>query len=488
MSFPRRRESSETLDGLARQVVQTPRNGFFGATVSESLDSRLRGNSGRAVAREAFHLLTWRGMPTSPELLRLKARYVFPIAGPPIADGVVTIRGERIETVGPANVAERATRGDEIVDLGNVALLPGLVNAHTHLEASDLTAPLGKAGMAFPQWIRRVIAHRAGGAFDAQAAIVQGLAECLRCGTTTVGEIAVAPWSKTTAGVAQIDAVAFLELMGLSEQATQAQLEVARAYLQDPSPPAGECSVRGAQLRRGLSPHAPYTAGLPLVAGAVELASRTNAPVAMHLAESPEELEFLQTGEGPFRELLEDRGKWLPGAIRPGTRPLEYLRLLAAAPRALVIHGNYLDDEEIAFVAAHAERMSVVYCPRTHAYFGHARHPLSRLLQAGASVCLGTDSRGSNPDLSLLAELRFVARQFLELSPARVLEMGTCNGARALGFETAGIDAVGTIGTGQLANLMAVALPDRDESDPHSLVLDSELPAMATWIRGRRVV
>ena len=467
-------------------------------------------------------------MSSQPEFLRLKARYVFPIAGPPLADGIVTIRGQRIESVDSAAASAGSQAADGVIDLGNAALLPGLVNAHTHLEASDLPAPLGTAGMAFPRWIRRVIEHRASRTFDPQAAIVQGLAECVRGGTTTVGEIAVAPWTEATAGAARIDAVVFRELMGLSAEAARAQLVGAREYLQDgaespltpnpspavgrgekrfaaPYPPAGEPSqilshpvgealikpsplvgegrVRGTQIRRGLSPHAPYTAGLMLVAGAVELACREAVPVAMHLAESPEEIEFLQTGEGPFRELLVDRGKWLPGSIRPGTRPLDYLRLLAAAPRALVIHGNYLDDEEIALVAAHAARMSVVYCPRTHAYFGHARHPLARLLQAGVNVCLGTDSRGSNPDLSLLEELRFVARHFPEISPARVLELGTCNGAQALGC-----DEVGAIAAGKHANLMAVALPDRDESDPCMLLLDSNQPAIATWVRGKRVV
>jgi aminodeoxyfutalosine deaminase len=427
------------------------------------------------------------GMPPAPELLRLKARYVFPIAGPPLADGLVTIRGERIESIGPATRSSSRGLAGNVVDLGNAALLPGLVNAHTHLEASDLPAPLGEANMAFPQWIRRVIEYRAGGTFDAQASIVQGLAECVRCGTTTLGEIAVAPWTEATASSAQIDVVAFLELMGLSEQVAQSQLNLAREYLREPSSLAGEGSARGQRFRRGLSPHAPYTAGLTLVAGTVELARSADVPVAMHLAESPDELEFLATGAGPIRTLLEDRGKWLPDAVRPGAGPLEYLRLLAAAPRSLVIHGNYLDDEEIAFVAAHAARMSVVYCPRTHAYFGHGRHPLARLLHAGANVCLGTDSRGSNPDLSLLEEMRFVARHFPELPPPRVLGLGTCNGAQALGFETAGMHAVGTIGVGQGADLMAVALPDRDEPDPHLLVLDSELPAIATWVQGRRV-
>ena len=124
----------------------------------------------------------------------------------------------------------------------------------------------------------------------------------------------------------------------------------------------------------------------------------------MHLAESPEEMEFLHSGGGPLREFLLERGcsasEGTPAARFP--RPLDYLRRLAEAHRALVIHGNYLNDEEIAFLAANAARMSVVYCPRSHDWFAHDEYPLQKMLAAGATVALGTDGRCSTPDLSLL--------------------------------------------------------------------------------------
>ncbi len=146
---------------------------------------------------------------------------------------------------------------------------------------------------------------------------------------------------------------------------------------------------------------------------------RTIVPVAMHLAESREELDLLRDGTGPFQDLLDERSMWDPQAIPLGSRPLDYLRMLADAPRALVIHGNYLDDEELAFLGANRERMSLVYCPRTHAYFFHPPYPLGRALAAGVHVALGTDSRASNPDLSLLEEMRFVCAPILQLAPPR---------------------------------------------------------------------
>jgi cytosine/adenosine deaminase-related metal-dependent hydrolase len=218
-----------------------------------------------------------------------------------------------------------------------------------------------------------------------------------------------------------------------------------------------------------------------LFAGLVSLAAAAGAPIAFHLAESPEELQLLAAGGGPFRDLLESLGPWSPTAIPLGTRPMDYLRRLAdARVRALVIHGNYLDPEEIALLAHARERMSVVYCPRTHAYFGHARHPLPRLLEAGAKVAVGTDSRASNPDLSVLEELRLVAREFPELPPETVLALGTLRGAEALGQA----DRIGSLVPGKFADLAIVALPDRDARDPHELLFDSSLPVFKIMFRG----
>ena len=149
-------------------------------------------------------------------------------------------------------------------------------------------------------------------------------------------------------------------------------------------------------------------------------------PVALHLAETREELELLQSGTGPFVPMLQSFDAWHPDVIPRGTRPLDFLRALGQAHRALVIHGNYLNSEEITFLAALAARMSLVYCPRTHAYFGHEPYPLASLLAAGVNVAVGTDSRASNPDLDLWEELRYLQRHFGDaVAPADVLRMAT---------------------------------------------------------------
>jgi cytosine/adenosine deaminase-related metal-dependent hydrolase len=262
----------------------------------------------------------------------------------------------------------------------------------------------------------------------------------------------------------------FFELIGLKAARIESALERAREVLMSPG-----------DWRMGLSPHAPYTVHPELFAKLVALAAERNAPLAFHLAESLEELELLRSHSGPFLTLLKELDAWDEGAIPLGTRPLDYLRVLATAPRVLVIHGNYLDAEEIAFLAAHRERMAVVYCPRTHAYFAHARYPLPQLLAAGVRVGLGTDSRASNPDLNLLEEMRLVARRFAAMSPADVLKLGTIDGATAMGCE----QDCGSLMLGKFANLAVVKLPDREAKDPHELLFDSAEPVVKTFYRGR---
>lgn len=403
-----------------------------------------------------------------PASIAFKARFVFPVSGPPLAGGVVTIAGDRITAVG------RSPDGPcEIEDLGNVAILPGLVNAHTHLEFSDIPRPLGEPGMIFPEWIRRVVKFRRGRASDPRTAVRRGLEECLTAGTTALAEIAQGDWPREEFENWPIEATVFLEAIGLAPERAAAKLDEARKHL---------ASASGEHIRPGLSPHAPYTVHPELFAELVSLAANANAPIAFHLAESPEELELLATGGGPFRDLLESLGAWNPTALPLGTRPLDYLRRLAdARVRALVIHGNYLDAEEISLLAKARERMSVVYCPRTHAYFAHARHPLPRLLAAGANVAIGTDSRASNPDLSVLEELRWIAREFPELPPETILELGTLRGAQALGQA----DRIGSLVPGKLTDLAIVALPVREARDPHELLFDSPLPVVKTIYRGK---
>jgi cytosine/adenosine deaminase-related metal-dependent hydrolase len=213
------------------------------------------------------------------------------------------------------------------------------------------------------------------------------------------------------------------------------------------------------------------------------LAVRQQLPIAMHLAESREELQLLRENAGPFRELLEARSMWDSQVYASGYEPLDLLKVLAHAPRALVVHGNYLAHQEIEFIADRRGQMSIVYCPRTHAYFGHAAYPLSKMLDAGVQLAVGTDSRASNPDLSLLSELRFMAQTYQDVAPQQILSLGTLGGAEALGLA----DLVGSLVPGKLANLTAIECEHFRQSPLAAVLFGAAMPQQ-TWLRGKMIV
>jgi len=404
----------------------------------------------------------------------LQARWVLPIEGPPIAGGVVTIAEGRIVAVG-----KRDPDGGPVLDLGDVALLPGLVNVHTHLEFSQLEKPLGKPGMALPDWIRLVIAGRQHANRNPSAAVEAGLQQSSRHGVTTIGEIATGEfYGSSSAEFPQ--QILFQEVIGFSAARSESVLAEVQQRLQNNRASTSWQSTCITAL--GLSPHAPYTVHPQLLERLVDLACQQHLPIAMHLAESPEELEFLASASGPFRDILVERSMWDDKAIPQGTKPLDYLKMLARAPRSLAVHGNYFSNEEIQFLSEQRDRMSVAYCPRTHYYFDHSEYPLEKMLSAGVQVALGTDSRASNPDLSLLEEMRFVARRYPKISPSQILELGTLSGAQALGMA----DEVGSLAPGKWANLIAVPC-DAGEMKPEAAILHNSRAATQTWLRGKSV-
>jgi cytosine/adenosine deaminase-related metal-dependent hydrolase len=419
----------------------------------------------------------------------LRARHVFPVTSPPLSDAYVSISNGRITSVG-----QRLPDGP-VTDLGDVAIVPGLVNAHTHLEFSDLDRPLGTQGIDFADWIPLVIQHRQerisqvtpsddSGSdrppiSDSQDAVAAGLAECLRHGVTCVGDIAAPHESSIdSSGYPEPSpsVTVFRELIGLSDERAATELEAARSHL------AGQ-HWTSAEIRPGLSPHAPYTVAPDLLAQVVRLAAESRVPVTMHLAESFAEIELLASHCGSLVDLLTQMDVWEPAAVPRGIRPLDYLKYLAEAQRALVVHGNFLDDEEVEFLAERRDSMSLVYCPRTHAYFDHGVYPLAARLAAGANVCLGTDSRASNPDLSILAEMRFVALNQANVAPGTILEMATRNGARALGQA----DQAGSLEVGKTADLTVLRLPEQAATDPHELLFDPTCEVEAIYRGGRRI-
>ena len=401
-----------------------------------------------------------------PKLRSLRGRYVFPIVGEPIPDGVVSISADRIRCVG-AHLAE-----GPVEDLGNVAILPGLINAHTHLEFSHLSEPLGRCGVGMTEWIGRVIECRFGAREEPARAVEQGIRESIQSGITALAEIAQPGWPAASFDGRALDATVFLELIGPTEDRALTAVDLARRHL--------DTAASTGFWRAGLSPHAPYSVHPKLLSAAVSLSIARRIPLSFHLGESREEMELLRSGGGPFREMLERFGAWDADSFTPGTRPMDYLHALGSAHRALIVHGNYLDEEEISFLGDRADRMAVVYCPRTHAFFAHDDYPLGRLLSAGATVALGTDSRASSPDLGILAEMRQVTQRHPSVSPATILRLGTFEGAKALGLA----NQTGSLEPGKYADLAIVSLPEHGSSDPHELLFDEGARVVGRYWHG----
>lgn len=224
--------------------------------------------------------------------------------------------------------------------------------------------------------------------------------------------------------------------------------------------------------RKALSLHAPYSVHYSLFAPSV----RQGVPVTIHLAETNDELKLLANHDGPFVAFLEGLGVWFPDALAHS--PEQILELTRGPNPVLYAHGNYLSPD--APIPANG---TIIYCPRTHAAFGHAPHPFREFLARGVRVALGTDGLASNPDLDLLAEARFLHVRYPEFSAAALLRMATLSGASALGWA----EETGSLTAGKSADLVVLPLIDAETPDPHRLVLDSILPVRSVLFQGRWV-
>lgn len=391
----------------------------------------------------------------SGDHVRLTARWIFPVASPPIENGLLEITGGQIESV----EALSGRSCPDALDLGNSAILPALINAHAHLEFSDLQQPI-QPPAPFGEWLQNLMAHRRSRSeTDTESVLAaRGAEESARHGTTIVGDIVTGDWTVASATTAGSKVVALRELIGLLPDQHDLQMRVARCHI-------GFC--READILPGLSPHASFTVASSLFHSLVELAKAKRVPLCIHLAETQAELELLSSGTGELVAMLKTFGLWRDDLILRGTRPLDFLMAMSDLPAASIAHGNYLSDEEIEFLGQHPN-ITTIYCPRTHHFFGHEPHPWQRLLEAGAPVALGTDGRSSNPDYSLWSEVRFLDQKTDGTARPALLKMATLYGAAALG-----VTSLGTLKSGHKALPTLIGLAESGLSDPWEQLFDS---------------
>lgn len=398
----------------------------------------------------------------SPKVYR--ASWVCSVDRPPIKNGFVEVDSNRITNVG--SIANYQGPRQRIVDLGDGAIIPGLINAHCHLEFSDLPRPLGEPGIRFTDWIRLIVKSRADSNEQSpdkkSNAIKQGIEQSAHSGVAGIGEICTLPFEQGAYDCqTPISILHFLEQLGSDQSALENQQAQLLKHLNRSSVDSVENESLKAQTTFGASPHAPYSCHPKLVEQMCRLAAENNRIVAMHLAETKAERELLDSQSGDFVELLKDFGVWNPNAF-PKDRSIFSTLATLSKTKSLIVHGNYLNEAELDFVAQHRDHMNVVFCPRTHAFFEHDAYPLNEILERKIEVAIGTDSLASNPDLNLFAELKEVARSFPQLAAEQVLKFGTINGAAAIGYDS----QLGTLAPGKAAALCFVEQSEGDTASP----------------------
>jgi cytosine/adenosine deaminase-related metal-dependent hydrolase len=348
----------------------------------------------------------------------VRARTVVTMDGAPIENGAVAISGNRIIDLGSFDEVKGRNSGEN-VDLGEQALLPGLINAHCHLDYTCLRGKIPPE-KSFADWIRSINAEKAklSGA-DYLSSITEGFAEAKRFGTTTVANLTAFPEL-----ISQIDSPIrtwwFAELIDVrSPEQANGLVDLAVESLK----PAKNW---------GLAPHALFTASADLYRCCEEIARRENILLTTHLAESREEMEMFSDASGPLYDFMKAIGRDMSDC--GGMTPLAaFIGSGRALPREwIVAHLNELTESDFDLLGRSTRKFHVVHSPRSHGYFAHSRFPFKELRALKFNVCLATDSLASNESLSLFAEMRTFQHNEPGLSPDKIFEMVTVNPALAL--------------------------------------------------------
>lgn len=394
-------------------------------------------------------------------MLVYTARCLLPVSGPPVRDAAVAVARGRIVACGARAAVLARAPGAERRELGRVALIPGLVNAHTHLELSWMGDD-PPAGGDWVRWVRGLLERReAEDPERAAAAAERALARATARGTVAFGDVGNRGESAGLLAASGAAAVVFLEVYGFRADRAGELLGAATERLERVRAGLGRAA---GGVRVVLAPHAPHTTSPALLAALGARAAAAGEPLSIHLAESAAECAFVRDGGGPFAELLRERGMAEASWSGCGCGPVEHVaRLGLLGRRTLAVHCVHLEADDVGRLAAAGA--TVVTCPRSNRALGVGTAPLAALDAAGVRVALGTDSLASAPDLDLFAEMAALAAEHPAIAPGAVLRMATQNGAAALGLG----DRLGSIEPGKLARIVAVPLGP-GEDDPERAV------------------
>jgi len=404
-----------------------------------------------------------------------RASWVLPVSAPPIRQGWVALeRGLIVDAGGPGEEPGGDDAADRTVtDFGDAVIMPALVNTHTHLELSWLRGRIRPAS-GFLGWVSGMMRERFQSPDGRDQALVRSamaaaLDEMKASGTGLVGDVSNSLLHLDLLDASGLQGVVFHEVIKF--RATDAQAFV------DESCRRIEANEIGARWRLALAPHAPYSVA-PSVYRALAAARPRlrEARMSVHVAESPEEVEFIGRGSGGWPELLKRLGAWDPNWRAPQCSPVEYLERLAFWDEGtLAVHAVQAGHEDLAVLARRG--VTVVTCPRSNAWVGAGVPPAEAFYRSGARVAIGTDSLASVADLNLFSELAALHRIAPGVKPADLLRSATLSGAEALGFA----ETHGAISPGLRAALIAVEVPP-GTADVEQYLVSGIGPERVRWI------
>ena len=402
----------------------------------------------------------------------LRARAIVTMDGPPIKNGGVAIEGNRIVAVGHVPELAWISEGP-VIDLGDCALMPGLINTHCHLDYSMMRHAISPP-KSFTAWVQRINAlKRSLDSDDYLAAIRRGFAELRKWGTTSVCNIEAFPELMTRLGPSPMRTWWFYEMIDIRHRITTEDVVAgALAFFQN---------LGGSLDSFGLSPHAPYTASISLYQLANSCAAAFTMPLTTHVAESWEEMAMFRDASGPLHDFMSSLQRPMTDCGR--TTPFAQLWESGAIDaRWLLAHMNELTDSDFSLLASipRGGVPSIVHCPGSHRYFAHTPFPFRRLHDLGVNICTATDSLASTDSLSLFDELRGLAKTDPWLTPEQLLRTVTVNPARALQRRR----QLGQLTPGALADLIAVPVSGSLGS-VHEEILQHRGPISWTMIDGQ---
>lgn len=400
----------------------------------------------------------------------VRAAWVCPVARPPMANGWVALDGPRIHAVGGAE--DPTPAGARIVSLPEPsAVMPGLINAHTHLELSWLAGKIPPAAR-MTDWVGHLVrtrGRRPESADDARAqdAARRAAADARAAGTSAVGDVSNSLTTPPHIAAAGMRGVVFHEVIGF--RASGALVAETR--------PLRDAARGVADVRISLAPHAPYSTSADLFRAVRREVDASDVPVmSVHVGESIDETEMLERGTGAWPDLLRRVGAWQDGWTPPGAGPVEYLDSLGVLDaRTLVVHAVTLADASLAVLARLG--CTIVTCPRSNRWVGAGAPPVARFYEAGLRVAVGTDSLASSPDLNLFGELKDMRWLAPRVPASRLIASATIDGARALGLDC----DLGTIEPGKRADIVSIRLPGRIDDVEEYLAGGIE-PSQVAWL------